>query len=199
MTKTGRTDRAEIWKNCRFYFVFNTFLILSTFFIQGSPGRRLLPPNFVQNSVKNVRLLAFLHHDRSKTTYRQHFCTKNIKKQCTVAIFATGPSKTDVLSAFFALGPSKNDVLSACLRQDRPKTLYCRHFCTRTVQKRCTVSFFASSVQKRCTVGIFAPGSVPKCCTVGIFKPEAFKKLIKIDGNQKKSCIKRDFIVERFL
>ena len=177
----------------RFQYVFNTF------FIQGSPGRRLSPPNFVQNSVKNMRLSAFLHHDRPKTMYCQHFCNKNIQKHCTVAIFATGPSKTDVLSAFFAPGPSKNDVLSACLRQDRPKTLYCRNFCTRTVQKRCTVSFFlASSVQKRCTVGIFAPGSVPKCCTVGIFKPESFKKSIKIDGNQKKSCIKRDFIVERF-
>ena len=177
----------------RFQYVFNTF------FIQGSPGRRLSPPNFIQNSVKNVRLSAFLHHDRPKTMYCQHFCNKNIQKHCTVAIFATGPSKTDVLSAFFAPGPSKNDVLSACLRQDRPKTLYCRHFCTRTVQKRCTVSFFlASSVQKRCTVGIFAPRSVPKCCTVGIFKPEAFKKSIKIDGNQKKSVIKRDFIVERF-
>ena len=133
----------------RFQYVFNTF------FIQGSPGRRLSPPNFVQNSVKNMRLSAFLHHDRPKTMYCQHFCTKNIQKHCTVAIFATGPSKTDVLSAFFAPGPSKNDVLSACLRQDRPKTLYCRHFCTRTVQKRCTVSFFWPAAYKNVVLSAF--------------------------------------------
>ena len=59
------------------------------------------------------------------------------------------------------IGSFKNVALSAFPPSDNSKTMHCRHFRLRIVQKRCTVSISGFGLfKKRCTVGIFCFGSL---------------------------------------